>query len=116
MDALVGKAQKRRLPGRDAQAFQRGQRLLAPPLAPALAVPALDAPAALGRPLRPGVVLAVGDERDPDLGLDRQRALEQPAGGERLVVGVGGEDQDPVGPAQGEGFHHGGGISMHRGQ
>ncbi len=112
LDALVGVAQEAGLPGRDAQAGQGRHGLAAPPLAPALAIGRTHPPAVLGGPLGPRIVLAVGDEQHPHLGLDRQGALEQPAGGEGLVVRMGGEDQDPVGAGQGQRFGHDGAISM----
>ncbi len=95
-DPLVGEPEELDVTLADAETGQRGQRLEPAPGAPALAILRADPPAALGGALRPGVVLAVGDEQHAQGGARGDRPLQQAGGRQGFVVGVGGDQQDAI--------------------
>ena len=94
--AAVGVAEEGETVARHAERVGRSQRLLAPTLAHGE-----DRLRRQRRPPReaeqsPLAAVAVGEEDDPRRQAAGDRLLEDAAGAENLVVGVGGEDQDAV--------------------
>ena len=90
---LVGESEENGRGGGNAQLRKGGERLLAAPAAEPRAVAGPDAPPAFDQTLRPGVVLAIGGERDGGPSATRQGALQEAARGQRLVVGMRREEK-----------------------
>src|SRR6185436_1459109 len=84
-----------------------GDRLLATAPAEPGGVLGTDADAPLDQALRPRIVLAVGGEHDTGRAAARQGALQEAAGGERLVVGVGRQDEQALPGTRAIPFHSG---------
>lgn len=70
------------------QDLQRREGLCAPQLSPVLAIPFIEPPFAFEKTLRPGIVLAVGDEHDSGGRTRGARALQHDATAQDLVIRV----------------------------
>jgi hypothetical protein len=65
-----------------------------------------DRPAQLVHPLRPGVVVAIGEKHHDDLGPHREGVLQETSGGHGLIVGMHRQHEEPVRLVECEGLDH----------
>ncbi|MEA3211042.1 MAG: hypothetical protein QOE70_4099 [Chthoniobacter sp.] len=94
--ALIWKLEKLGLLSPQSQSSHCRKRFVAPLRAPSRPVAFSNPPTPLEQPLRPGIVLSVGDENHAHLGATLNGPLQQPAGPERLIIGMGGNDHYPI--------------------
>ena len=106
-------AQRVQMVGADAQPGQRGGDLASPTCTPPCARRGIDHEATFQPALRPGVVVAIGEEQHVDAPAGSQRALDEHAGGQRLVVGMRRNDQQ-AGAAVDDGMTWHGGFLANR--
>jgi len=89
---LIGKREECRRAFADAEASERTEGFTAAHRAPPRAIACFDEKLSLDEPLRPGIVLAVGDEDDVNVTARREDALNEATSGDDVVVRMRGQN------------------------